>query len=59
MFRRRRCVGPVEIGTGRDRRTNRPGFLAACTRDDCGWSATYATEDAADLAARTHRCNPR
>ncbi|GAB3128894.1 mobile element transfer protein [Streptomyces calidiresistens] len=57
--RRLRRVGPVEIGSARDRRSGRAGYLAACTRNDCGWSAHYATPEAAELASRSHRCTPR
>ncbi|WP_461297383.1 mobile element transfer protein [Streptomyces harbinensis] len=58
-IRRLRRTGPVEIGVARDSRTGRDGFLAACTNDDCGWSANFATREAADLAAQSHRCSVR
>ncbi|MDT0347488.1 mobile element transfer protein [Streptomyces litchfieldiae] len=55
---RRRRIGPVEVAPNTDRRTRRNGYLAACTRDGCGWSAHYTTEEAAELASTAHRCNP-
>ncbi|MER7956854.1 mobile element transfer protein [Streptomyces sp. NPDC096030] len=51
-------IGPVQIGTRRDRH-GRTKHTAACTADDCGWSADYSSSSAAQLAARTHRCQPR
>jgi hypothetical protein len=48
-------VGPVQIGTGRDRQ-GRPRHVAVCTAEGCGWSSDYASRAAATLAARTHRC---
>ncbi|MGW4143107.1 mobile element transfer protein [Streptomyces mirabilis] len=50
-------IGPVEVGTyfdgrGRDRHT------AACTAPGCGFSTDYNDRAAAELAARTHRCQP-
>jgi hypothetical protein len=58
-FRKRHSIGPVEVATGRNRRTNRDGVMAVCTNDGCGWSAVYDTQEAADLAAQSHRCSPR
>lgn len=49
-------IGPVQIGTHRDRRTGYTRHAAVCTNDGCGWSADYTTRSAAQLAARTHRC---
>ncbi|GAA4656282.1 mobile element transfer protein [Streptomyces chumphonensis] len=49
-------IGPVQIGTTRNRRTGQTRHAAVCTNDDCGWSADYANRTAAQLAARTHRC---
>ncbi|MEU8648512.1 mobile element transfer protein [Streptomyces sp. NPDC048737] len=49
-------IGPVQIGTHRDRHT---AHAAVCTADDCGWSADYSSRSAAQLAARTHRCRVR
>ncbi|GGS97334.1 MULTISPECIES: mobile element transfer protein [Streptomyces] len=50
-------IGPVQIGTYRDRRNGRTRHAAVCTAEDCGWSvANYASSTAAQLAARAHRC---
>ncbi|QNT95084.1 mobile element transfer protein SpdB [Streptomyces griseofuscus] len=48
-------IGPVQVATsydghGRDKHT------AACTAPRCGFSADYDSRAAAELAARTHRC---
>ncbi|AZM47503.1 Mobile element transfer [Streptomyces sp. WAC 06738] len=51
-------IGPVQIGTHRDRR-GRSRHAAVCTAEGCGWSADYGTRSAAQLAARTHRCRVR
>ncbi|MBZ9600232.1 Mobile element transfer [Streptomyces erythrochromogenes] len=51
-------IGPVQIGTHRDRR-GRTKYAAVCTSDGCGWSTEYCNSPAAQLAARTHRCKPR
>ncbi|WP_328920781.1 Mobile element transfer [Streptomyces sp. NBC_00208] len=48
-------IGPVQIGTHRDR-YGRTKHAAACSNDNCGWSADYSSQSAAQLAARTHRC---
>lgn len=48
-------IGPVQIGTHRDRH-GRTKHAAVCTSDRCGWSSDYASQSAAQLAARTHRC---
>ncbi|QEV49872.1 Mobile element transfer [Streptomyces vinaceus] len=48
-------IGPVQIGTYRDRR-GRTKDAAVCTTDGCGWSSDYSSSTAAQLAARTHRC---
>ncbi|MEU0462234.1 mobile element transfer protein [Micrococcus luteus] len=48
-------IGPVQIGTHRDRR-GQTKHAAVCTNDRCGWSADYSSQSAALLAARTHRC---
>lgn len=58
-FRRLRSIGPVEIATGVNRRTNKRGYLASCTANGCGWSATFDTEDGAALAAGHHKCAAR
>ncbi|WP_432745404.1 Mobile element transfer [Streptomyces sp. JH002] len=58
-IRRLRRTGPVSIGIARDSRTGRNGVVAACTNDDCGWSANFATQEAAELAAQDHRCSVR
>ncbi|WP_436775661.1 mobile element transfer protein [Yinghuangia sp. YIM S09857] len=54
-FTRVTRVGPVNVGTRPDQR-GKPRHTAACTAPNCGWSASYSNRDAADLAARTHRC---
>ncbi|CAL9457703.1 mobile element transfer protein [Streptomyces sp. enrichment culture] len=51
-------IGPVQIGTHNDRH-GREAHAAACTAPGCNWSADYLSRAAAELAARTHRCNPR
>ncbi|MEW1625847.1 mobile element transfer protein [Streptomyces sp. NPDC089173] len=50
-------VGPVQVGTHHDGR-GRTKHTAACTAPDCNYSADYLNRSAAELAARTHRCNP-
>lgn len=54
-FRSLMKIGPVQIGTYRDRR-GRTKDAAVCTTDGCGWSSDYSSSTAAQLAARTHRC---
>ncbi|MEF2528320.1 MULTISPECIES: mobile element transfer protein [unclassified Streptomyces] len=51
-------IGPVRVGTHHDGRGTTK-HTAACTAPDCGFSADYTTRAGAELAARTHRCNPR
>ncbi|MBT2392617.1 Mobile element transfer [Streptomyces sp. ISL-1] len=51
-------IGPVQIGTHHDRH-GRDAHATACTAPGCDWSADYLNRAAAELAARTHRCNPR
>ncbi|OII62669.1 Mobile element transfer [Streptomyces sp. CC53] len=51
-------IGPVQIGTHYDRH-GREAHTAACTAPGCDWSADYLNRPAAELAARTHRCDPR
>lgn len=51
-------IGPVQIGTHRDRR-GQTRHAAVCSADNCGWSADYTSASAAQLAARTHRCKVR
>ncbi|EHM27372.1 putative mobile element transfer protein [Streptomyces sp. W007] len=50
-------VGPVQVGTHHDGR-GRTKHTAACTAPGCNFSADYLNRPAAELAARTHRCNP-
>ncbi|MFF9347518.1 mobile element transfer protein [Streptomyces sp. NPDC014734] len=50
-------IGPVQVGTRHDGR-GRTRHTAACTAPGCGFSADYRDRSAAELAARTHRCNP-
>ncbi|MEU0599768.1 mobile element transfer protein [Streptomyces sp. NPDC006393] len=58
FFRSVMQIGPVQIGTHRDRHGHTK-HAAVCTSDDCGWSADYCSQSAAQLAARTHRCRVR
>ncbi|MEV0446321.1 mobile element transfer protein [Streptomyces sp. NBC_01268] len=52
-------IGPVSVGTHRDR-LGRTKHTAVCTAPGCDYSSPpYASRAAAELAARTHRCNPR
>lgn len=57
-FRDTTRIGPVEIGTFTDR-YGREAHAAACTAPGCDWSAAYLSRPAAELAVRSHRCNPR
>ncbi|PBC97437.1 mobile element transfer protein [Streptomyces sp. Ag82_O1-15] len=50
-------IGPVEVGTYFDGR-GRNRHTAACTAPGCGFSTDYTDRAAAELAARTHRCQP-
>ncbi|WP_406381178.1 mobile element transfer protein [Streptomyces sp. NBC_01618] len=50
-------IGPVQVGTHYDGR-GRTKHTAACTAPGCNFSADYRNRSAAELAARTHRCNP-
>ncbi|WP_329195217.1 MULTISPECIES: mobile element transfer protein [unclassified Streptomyces] len=54
-FRSLLKIGPVQIGTYRDRR-GRSKDTAVCTIDGCGWSSDYSSSTTAQLAARSHRC---
>ncbi|MFD9574784.1 mobile element transfer protein [Streptomyces sp. NPDC059982] len=54
-FRSLMKIGPVQIGTYRDRH-GRTKDAAVCTNDSCGWSSDYSSSTAAQLAARSHRC---
>ncbi|HET8588787.1 MAG TPA: mobile element transfer protein [Nakamurella sp.] len=56
-FRDVRRFGPVTVGTYHDGR-GRTRHTAACNAPGCGFSTDYADRSAAELAARTHRCNP-
>ncbi|MFF6887600.1 mobile element transfer protein [Streptomyces sp. NPDC012421] len=51
-------IGPVQVGTHHDGR-GRTKHTAVCTAPRCDFSADYNTRAAAELAARTHRCQPR
>ncbi|MFG2641198.1 mobile element transfer protein [Streptomyces sp. NPDC048370] len=51
-------IGPVQVGTLNDGR-GLTKHTAVCTAPGCDFSADYNTRAAAELAARTHRCNPR
>ncbi|MFD8837867.1 mobile element transfer protein [Streptomyces griseofuscus] len=48
-------IGPVQVATSYDDR-GRDKHTAACTAPRCGFSADYDSRAAAELAARTHRC---
>ncbi|MEV7505811.1 mobile element transfer protein [Streptomyces sp. NPDC093018] len=48
-------IGPVQVATSFDGR-GRDKHTAACTAPRCGFSADYDSRAAAELAARTHRC---
>ncbi|MFB7913481.1 mobile element transfer protein [Streptomyces sp. NPDC056061] len=50
-------IGPVQVGTHHDG-CGRTRHTAACTAPGCGFSADYRDRSAAELTARTHRCNP-
>ncbi|MEN1887960.1 mobile element transfer protein [Streptomyces mirabilis] len=56
-FRNLIRIGPVEVGTYFDGR-GRNRHTAACTAPGCGFSTDYNDRAAAELAARTHRCQP-
>jgi hypothetical protein len=56
-FRNLIRIGPVEVGTYFDGR-GRDKHTAACTAPGCGFSTDYNDRAAAELAARTHRCQP-
>ncbi|MFF8437756.1 mobile element transfer protein [Streptomyces bacillaris] len=49
--------GPVQVGTHYDGR-GRTKHTAVCTAPRCNFSGDYDERPAAELAARTHRCNP-
>ncbi|MEU5798847.1 mobile element transfer protein [Streptomyces sp. NPDC047813] len=48
-------IGPVQVATSYDGR-GRDKHTAACTAPRCGFCADYDSRAAAELAARTHRC---
>ncbi|MFF5701581.1 mobile element transfer protein [Streptomyces sp. NPDC012794] len=50
--------GPVRVGSYSDGR-GRTLHTAVCTAPGCDFSADYRSRAGAELAARTHRCNPR
>ncbi|MFJ6907934.1 mobile element transfer protein [Streptomyces griseoluteus] len=49
-------VGLVEVGTYNNGR-GQTRHTAACTAPGCGFSTDHRDRSAAELAARTHRCN--
>ncbi len=49
-------IGPVRVGSHYDGR-GRTKHTAECTAPGCDFSADYHHRPAAELAARTHRCN--
>ncbi|MCX5378537.1 mobile element transfer protein [Streptomyces sp. NBC_00091] len=57
-FRDTARIGQVNVGTYTDR-YGRTAHAAACTAPECGWSADYTSRAAAELAAESHRCDPR
>jgi hypothetical protein len=57
-FRRVVRIGPVQVATYYDGRGHEK-HTAACTAPRCSFSADYDSRDAAELAARTHRCAVR
>ncbi|WP_058044609.1 mobile element transfer protein [Streptomyces roseifaciens] len=57
-FWNRDRIGKVEIATHTDR-LGRVAHAVACTAPGCNWSADYLNPAAAELAAQTHRCDPR
>ncbi|UQI48711.1 Mobile element transfer [Streptomyces sp. HU2014] len=62
MFRKRfrdhDRIGMVAVATHTDR-NGQVAHTAACSAPGCGWSADYLSRSAAELAAETHRCDPR
>ncbi|MGW1539163.1 mobile element transfer protein [Streptomyces sp. NPDC002309] len=50
-------IGPVKVGTFHNGR-GQTRHTAACTAPKCGFSTEHRDRSAAELAARTHRCNP-
>ncbi|MBA9046930.1 MULTISPECIES: mobile element transfer protein [Streptomyces] len=48
-------IGPVQVATSYDGR-GRDKHTVACMAPRCGFSADYDSRAAAELAARTHRC---
>lgn len=55
-FRDVKRIGPVQVGTHNDRR-GREKHTAVCTAPGCNFSGDYHDRSAAELAARTHRCD--
>ncbi|MEU6496393.1 mobile element transfer protein [Streptomyces sp. NPDC046984] len=49
-------IGPVKVGSFNNGR-GQPRHTAACTAPGCGFSTEHRDRSAAELAARTHRCN--
>ncbi|MFI8996991.1 mobile element transfer protein [Streptomyces sp. NPDC053542] len=50
-------IGPVQVGSYYDGR-GRTKHTATCTAPGCRFSVEKPDRSAAELAARTHRCNP-
>ncbi|MFB7326198.1 mobile element transfer protein [Streptomyces sp. NPDC056190] len=48
-------VGTTQVGTAHGRR-GQIKYVAACTAEDCGWSAEYDDVSPAMIAAQGHRC---
>ncbi|NUP36373.1 MAG: Mobile element transfer [Streptomyces sp.] len=55
LFERLQRYGPVEIGRALTK-SGEKGYIAACTSDQCGWSAGYSNYGPACMAAKGHRC---
>ncbi|MEV5873965.1 mobile element transfer protein [Streptomyces sp. NPDC052101] len=49
-------IGPVQVGSYNNGR-GQIRHAAACTAPKCGFSTDHGDRSAAELAARTHRCN--
>ncbi|MEU7258172.1 mobile element transfer protein [Streptomyces rimosus] len=58
-FWNRTRTGQVEVATHLTR-NGTEAHVAVCTAPGCNWSSgEHTTRAAAELAADTHRCNPR
>jgi hypothetical protein len=50
-------IGPVQVGSFNNGR-GQVRHTASCTAPGCDFSAVKRDRSAAELAARTHHCNP-